>query len=190
MSDVWTEVPSLVGEEWKNAKYLFPKTGIIVDLVGWKVSNKGRLRNKWKLLGDKSKDDGGHIRNKYNRQKENICYKLFRHRIVLSTFVENPDWRVYTQGDHIDPYKVDDNSLENLRWSTEKMNKANTKCKANPHHRKWNYCDADTKKYPSFNTKEECEAAIKVYQHKRWRNASAEAILDCIILKALEFLCV
>ena len=186
MSSGWKEIPSLEGEEWKTAKFLFPKIGVMFNLVGWKGSNKGRLRNKWKLLSDKTKDIKGHVYNNYRRIKENILYQdLYRHRIVLSTFVENPDWRVYVQGDHIDPYKVDDNSLENLRWSTRKMNDANRKCKARSHRRKWRYCDADTKKHTSFNTKEECEAAIKVYHHKRWKKASAEAILDCIILKAL-----
>ena len=37
----------------------------------------------------------------------------------------------------------------------------------------------------NYSTKEECEAAIKVYQHKSWKKASAEAILDCIILDCL-----
>ena len=42
-----------------------------------------------------------------------------------------------------------------------------------------------TKKKISFHTKEECEAAIKVYQQKRYKKAFAESILDCIILQSL-----
>jgi len=180
---MWREIPSLECEEWRTAKYLFPKTGRILVLKRWKASNKGRLRNKNKLLSDNTTLKG-YIWNCYKRKETKL--KVYRHRIVLSTFVENPDWRVYKEGDHIDNNNKQDNSLDNLRWSTGKMNRANKKMKARPRGRKkFTFRNYNTDKYPSFDTKEECEAAIKVYQHKSWKKASAEAILDCIILDCL-----
>ena len=107
-----------------------------------------------------------------------------RPRIVMSTFLPNPEWRVFKKIYHVD--RGDDNSLENLRWSTVKMNRTKRKSRSKPYRRKWRFLNTDTKKCSYFQSKEELETAVKVYQEERWQKFCIEAIMDMLILQTID----
>lgn len=102
--------PDLPNEIWKNAKCW--TNGILYDFTGrYLVSNKGRI-------ADHNKKHIG-----YGSQRG--VYKSIRidgeqhaiHRIVATTFIPNPENKPTV--DHIST-DVDDNSVDNLRWATQK----------------------------------------------------------------------
>jgi hypothetical protein len=95
-----------------------------IDLNGfeekYKITNDGRVWSEY--IQDFMKpyySKGGYLRVKVNFGERNK--KFMVHRLVAMAFIENKDPNKFTQVDHIDCNRTN-NNVENLRWVTPKQN--------------------------------------------------------------------
>jgi len=90
----------------------------IVGFDNYEVSNLGRVRNiKSGIMLKPWITKDGYLRHclyKHNKQK-----KLLLHRIIATTFIDNPEGKPCVN--HIDENKLN-NDLSNLEWCTEREN--------------------------------------------------------------------
>lgn len=90
----------------------------IEGFENYEVSNLGRVRNiKSGIMLKPWITKDGYLRHclyKHNKQK-----KLFLHRIIATTFIDNPEGKPCVN--HIDENKLN-NDLSNLEWCTEREN--------------------------------------------------------------------
>ena len=117
-------IESIEGEIWK-------------DIPGYEgyyaISNKGRIKSLSKdiqannriihtqdRIMELTKNVGGYYY--ITLSKEGVYKKCLVHRLVASTFIENPN--NYPHVDHIDT-NITNNTVENLRWVTPSMNMQN-----------------------------------------------------------------
>jgi len=105
---ILNEQPILENEIWKNITI---KEKIFIN---YQVSSFGRFRNsKGVIMENYKPHHSGYIYVRVDKLK----YAL--HRLVASTFIENPDNKPVVN--HIDGNKIN-NSLENLEWVTVQEN--------------------------------------------------------------------
>ena len=99
------EDQQIEGEVWKKHK------------SGKMVSTKGRtsFNNRAALYGQ-------HTEQSYMKTSVNSKQKMFVHRLVAETFIDNPD--NLPMVDHIDGDRAN-NKVENLRWVSAKENASN-----------------------------------------------------------------
>ena len=92
---------------------------MIKDMIGYEgrysICDNGEIRNKHgKTLGGYVSEKGYHYVKTYYGKKHRV------HRLVAQAFIANPN--EYPQVDHKDENKSN-NSVDNLRWCTDAMNK-------------------------------------------------------------------
>jgi hypothetical protein len=95
-------------EIWKN---IDPK--FIDNNIGYKISNKGRVKNKHEYLHSLAVSETGYIRISISNKEYGA------HRLVSQSFIPNPN--NYSIVNHLDGIKYN-NFVENLEWSTIKLN--------------------------------------------------------------------
>lgn len=93
-----------MNEIWKN-----------IGFGTYQVSNKGRIRNKGKIL--KQQNLRGYKKVRLMNGTKKITFTV--HRLVAINFVPNPNG--YTEINHIDENKAN-NISTNLEWCTRKYN--------------------------------------------------------------------
>lgn len=86
-----------------------------IGLGTYQVSNKGRIRNKGKILKQQNLRGYKRVRLRDGHKKINFTV----HRLVAINFVPNPNG--YTEINHIDENKAN-NISTNLEWCTHKYN--------------------------------------------------------------------
>lgn len=97
------------------------------DIIGYegiyKISNKGRIKNKYKILKQVLDKDWYY---RIGLSKDNNRKYYYVHRLVLQTFVPNPNnYPVVNHKDQSPNKKnkiVANNNVENLEWCTVKYN--------------------------------------------------------------------
>lgn len=90
----------------------------IEGFENYEVSNLGKVRNiKSGIVLKPQPDKDGYLRlGLYENNKKK---KLFLHRIIATTFIDNPEAK--PQVNHIDENKLN-NDLSNLEWCTAREN--------------------------------------------------------------------
>lgn len=97
------EAPALE-EIWKNSPY-----------EGYQVNNKGQIRNAKGMILEGVVSKKGYMTVKIKKKT------LFLHQILAQTFITNPDSSIYSQVNHIDGDKLN-NDINNLEWCTNRYN--------------------------------------------------------------------
>ena len=98
-------------EEWRN----------ISEFPNYQVSNIGRVRNSITgRINNLYSNKVGYIFVTFRKNKRG--FSCFVHRLVATAFIENPLRKPCV--DHINRSK-NDNTINNLRWSTRSENQAN-----------------------------------------------------------------
>ena len=95
-------------------RYWINKKGLVKNNETGKILEQSIDKDRYKLSGF---------------QKNNFKKKLIIHRLVASTFLENPNPSIYKVVNHVD-HNPENNNLSNLEWvtSAENSNKNNGKC--------------------------------------------------------------
>lgn len=116
--EIWKSVKVVKGVDFSGC-YEVSTFGNFRSLDRWVVYKNGRkIFYKGK---NKNITDGVHGYKVVSFSKDGITKQEFVHRVVLNTFVPNPNPKVYTDVNHIDEDKSN-NNLSNLEWATHKDN--------------------------------------------------------------------
>lgn len=117
---------NLPEDEFISIEYIFSNGKKILE--NYVINKLGKLKNKLKNTI---------IKSTLNRGYECVClldtskekHYVPIHRLVASTFLENPDYNTYSIVNHIDHNKAN-NKLDNLEWTTVKgnMDRESGKC--------------------------------------------------------------
>lgn len=116
----------------------------------YKVSSDGRIWSEY--LQDFLKpyfSKGGYLRVKVNFGDRNK--KFMVHRLVALSFIENKNPELYTQVDHIDCNRTN-NNVHNLRWVTPKRNTQHAILLGNRDWYKYKFINSETGEILEFNT--------------------------------------
>lgn len=138
-----------------------------IDLGGYeikyKVSNDGRVWSEY--IQDFMKpyfSKGGYLRVKVNFGDRNK--KFMVHRLVAMAFIENKNPEVFTQVDHIDCNRTN-NNVENLRWVTPKENTQHSLKLGNRDWYKYRFINSNTGEVLEFsNAAKACKYFGRSYQ--------------------------
>ena len=116
--EIWKSVKVVKGVDFSGC-YEVSTFGNFRSLDRWVVYKNGRkIFYKGK---NKNITDGVHGYKVVSFSKDGITKQEFVHRVVLNTFIPNPNPKVYTDVNHIDEDKTN-NNLSNLEWVTHKDN--------------------------------------------------------------------
>lgn len=111
---------NLSGEIWRPLTIL--TDGRFELYEEYQVSNKGRVR-RGDEMNKLPPNDQGYLRAWIRNKSERV------NRLVAATFLRD-QWRPwYTMVDHIDSDDIQNNCVENLRWTTNTLNNYNSKVK-------------------------------------------------------------
>jgi len=97
--------PDLENEEWK----LHSKSNIMVSTMGRIILQNGKTQGEYDIT-----------KNSYKTSS----LKMYIHRMVAETFIDNTDPQLYNEVDHING-NCADNRVENLRWANRKEQNLN-----------------------------------------------------------------